>query len=177
MRICVFCGSSAGGRPEYAEAARAVGRIAAARGLGIVYGGSRLGLMGAMADAALSAGGEVIGVIPRALVDREIAHTGLTELRVVAGMHERKATMAALSDAFVALPGGAGTLDELFEIWTWAQLGLHDKPIAILDVAGFYTHLLRHLDGAVSDGFLRQESRTTLRVARDPVTLLQELEV
>jgi uncharacterized protein (TIGR00730 family) len=175
VRLGVFCGSSDGRHPAYVEAARTVGRLAAARGLAIVYGGSRLGLMGAVADAALAAGGTVIGVIPRALVDREIAHSGLSALHVVSGMHERKAKMAELSHAFVALPGGAGTLDELFEIWTWAQLGLHDKPIGLLDLDGFYTHLLRHLDTAVAAGFLRPSARATLRVASDPHTLFQEI--
>src|SRR5689334_13523463 len=133
-RVCVFCGSSPGARPAYAAAAAALARCLVTRGLGLVYGGGNVGLMGVLADAALAAGGEVIGVIPRALVDLEVAHTGLRDLRVVDSMHERKATMAELADAFVALPGGMGTLEELFEVWTWAQLGLHAKPCALLDV-------------------------------------------
>src|SRR4051812_49148308 len=146
MRVCVFCGSNPGARPEYAAAARAVGRALAERGRGLVYGGGNVGLMGVCADAALAAGGEVIGVIPDALQTAEVAHGGLTRLHVVRTMHERKALMADLSDAFAALPGGFGTLDELFEILTWAQLGIHAKPVAILNVAGFFDPLLAMLD-------------------------------
>src|SRR5215208_6565109 len=138
MRICVFCGSSPGRGDAYGAAAAGLGRLLAERGIGLVYGGASVGTMGIVADAALAAGGEVVGVIPQALVDREMAHAGLTDLRVVADMHQRKATMADLSDGFVALPGGAGTMEELFEVWTWALLGLHAKPIGLLDVNGFY---------------------------------------
>jgi hypothetical protein len=173
--LCVFCGSAAGVRPDYLAAARALGRAAAARGIGIVYGGARVGLMGAVADAALEAGGTVVGVIPRALVDREVAHDGLTHLHVVASMHERKATMARLSDAFVALPGGIGTLEELFEVWTWAHLGVHAKPCALLDVAGFWRPLLAALDHMVAEGFIRDNVRAMLLEASDPDELFTRL--
>src|ERR1043165_174167 len=141
-RVCVFCGSSPGARPEYRQAAEAMGRLLASRRIGLVYGGGNVGLMGLLADAALSAGGEVIGVIPRHLDAREVAHRGLPDLRVVASMHERKALMADLSDAFIALPGGLGTLEEMFEILTWAQLGLHRKPCGLLNVLGYFDRLL-----------------------------------
>jgi uncharacterized protein (TIGR00730 family) len=173
--LCVFCGSSVGARPAYLDAARALGAAAAERGIGIVYGGARVGLMGAVADAALAAGGTVVGVIPAALVDREIAHPGLTELHVVASMHERKAKMAALADAFVALPGGIGTLEELFEIWTWAHLGVHAKPCAVLDVAGFWSPLLAALDGMVTEGFVRRDVRDILIHAHTPDELFSQL--
>src|ERR671939_1854337 len=140
-RLCVYAGSNAGVRPEYAEAAVALARELVARGIGLVYGGGRVGLMGVLADTVLSGGGEAIGVIPQALVDREIGHQGLTELRVVGSMHERKALMAELADGFVALPGGAGTLEELIEIYTWSQLGLHRKPMGVLNVNGYYDGL------------------------------------
>lgn len=155
LRVCVFCGSAPGARPSYEAAARALGTELARRGVGLVYGGAAVGLMGSVADAALAAGGEVVGVIPGALVDREIAHAGLTELRVVGSMHERKALMAELSDAFVALPGGMGTLEELFEVFTWRQLGLHAKPIALLDVEGYWAGLVAFLEHAEAEGFLR----------------------
>jgi uncharacterized protein (TIGR00730 family) len=174
-RLCVFCGSSAGARPEYAVAARAMGREIATQGLGLVYGGASVGLMGLVADAALEAGGEVIGVIPESLWQKEIAHRELTELRVVASMHERKAQMADLSDGFIALPGGIGTLEELFEVWTWSQLGLHAKPVALLNVADYYTPLIRFLDTAVAERFLRLEHRRVLLVDSDPATLLLRL--
>jgi uncharacterized protein (TIGR00730 family) len=173
--LCVFCGSSAGTRPEYAAAARALGRTLAERGVGLVYGGARVGLMGELADAALAAGGRVTGVIPHALEAREIAHPGLTELRVVATMHERKAVMSELSDGFVALPGGLGTLEELFEVWTWAQLGVHAKPCALLDVCGFYAPLLTFLDAAVREGFVRPAPRAMLLVDDSPARLLDRL--
>ena len=173
--LCVFCGSAAGARPEYLVAARALGRAAAERGVEIVYGGARVGLMGAVADAALAAGGTVTGVIPRALVDREIAHDGLTRLHVVASMHERKATMARLSDAFVALPGGIGTLEELFEVWTWAHLGVHTKPCALLDVAGFWRPLLAALDRMAAEGFIRADVRAMLLEASDADELFTRL--
>lgn len=175
LTLCVFCGSAAGARPDYAEAARALGRAAAERGVGIVYGGARVGLMGAVADAALAAGGSVTGVIPRALVDREVAHEGLTHLHVVASMHERKATMARLSDAFVALPGGVGTLEELFEVWTWAHLGVHIKPCAVLDVAGFWRPLLAALDRMTAEGFIRADVRGMLLEASNPDDLFARL--
>ena len=164
-RICVFCGSNSGRLPAYREAAAALGRTLAGRGIGLVYGGASVGLMGAVADAALAAGGEAIGVIPRALMDRELGHPGLTELRVVGSMHARKAMMAELSDGFVALPGGAGTLEEIFEIWTWAQLGDHAKPCGLLNVAGFYDRLIGFLDHAGGERFMRGEHRAMLLAA------------
>jgi uncharacterized protein (TIGR00730 family) len=160
--LCIFCGSSAGRRPEYTAAAQEVGAELARRGIRIVYGGGRVGLMGVLADAALASGGEVIGVIPEALLARELGHTGVTKLHVVGSMHERKALMADLSDGFLALPGGIGTLEEFFEVYTWSQLGLHPKPLGLLDVAGFYAPLLAWLDGAVAEGFLRAEHRAML---------------
>src|SRR6185503_14872599 len=144
-RLCVFCGSSPGHDPAYGAAAAQLGRVLAERGIGLVYGGGRVGLMGILADAALAAGGEVIGVIPQALLDREIGHRGLTQLRVVDSMHSRKALMGDLADGFIALPGGIGTLEELFEVWTWAQLGLHRKPCGLLDANGFYAPLVDFL--------------------------------
>ena len=175
-RVLVFCGSSPGARPEYAEAADALGRLLAGRGLGLVYGGASVGLMGAVADGALAAGGEVIGVIPRGLVEREIGHAGLTELHEVSTMHERKALMADLSDAVIALPGGTGTLDELFELFTWSQLGLHRMPMGLLDVVGYWQPLLAMLDHMVTEGLLRAEHRATLLVSTDAASLLDQLE-
>ncbi|MDX2171190.1 MAG: TIGR00730 family Rossman fold protein [Deltaproteobacteria bacterium] len=172
LRVCVFCGSSPGADPAFAGAAEALGRTLAAQRIGLVYGGASVGLMGRLADAALAAGGEVIGVIPRALVDQEVAHRGLADLRVVGSMHERKALMAELSDAFVALPGGLGTLDELFEILTWAQLGLHHKPIGLLDVGGYFDPLLAFLDGAVHARFVAPAHRAMLLRADTPAALL-----
>ncbi len=172
-RVCVYCGSNAGVRPAYAEAARRLGDLLGARSIGLVYGGGNVGLMGLVADAALAAGAEVIGVIPQALVDRELAHQGVTELRIVGTMHERKALMAELADAFVALPGGLGTLDELFEVWTWAQLGLHAKPIGLLEIEGFFVPLVAHLDRATAEGFVRAEQRAMLVVEDDAERLLE----
>ena len=174
-RVCVFCGSSSGTRPEYAGAARRFGAALAGRGLGLVYGGGHVGLMGVLADAVLDAGGEVVGVIPQALVDKELAHGGLTELLVVGTMHQRKALMADRADAFAALPGGFGTADELFEVLTWAQLGLHAKPVGLLNVAGFFGPLLGWVDVAVREGFLRPEHRDLLTVADEPEALLDLL--
>ena len=175
-RVLVFCGSSTGSRPEYAAAGRAFGTLLAQRGLGVVYGGASIGLMGAVADAALAAGGEVVGVIPRHLADyEEVPHGGLTELRVVGSMHERKALMAELSDAVAVLPGGIGTLDELFEMFTWSQLGLHTKPIGLLDTAAYWQPLLAALDHVVAEGFLREAHRETLLVAQDAEELLVAL--
>ena len=166
-RLCVFCGASPGRNPAHAALARDVGAGLAARGIGVVYGGGRVGLMGALADGALGAGGEVIGVIPRGLVERELAHTGVTELRVVETLHERKAVMASLADGFVALPGGLGTLEELAEAFSWAQLDLHDKPCGVLDPTGYFDPLLAFLDRAVDEGFLATGHRELLVVARD----------
>jgi uncharacterized protein (TIGR00730 family) len=174
-RVLVFCGSSPGARPEYAAAADELGRLLARRGLGLVYGGARVGLMGTVADGALAAGGEVTGVIPRNLVEHEIAHTGLTDLREVTTMHERKALMAELSDAVIALPGGTGTLDELFELFTWSQLGLVRMPIGLLDVAGYWQPLLAMLDHMVAERLLRAEHRATLLVSTDAADLLDQL--
>ena len=175
MRICVFCGSRAGSNPAYLEASVAVGRLLAQRGIGIVYGGGRVGCMGAVADAALDAGGEVIGVIPHALVRREVAHPGLTELRVVDSMHERKAMMADLSDGFLTLPGGFGTLEELFEVVTWRQLGIYAKPIALLDVAGYYTSLIAFCNETVEADFVRPLDRASLLTGIDAQELIDRL--
>jgi uncharacterized protein (TIGR00730 family) len=173
--VCVFCGSNPGARPDYAEAADELGALLVEQGLGLVYGGSSRGLMGRLADAVLERGGEVTGVIPRALVDREIAHTGVTGLRVVDSMHERKALMAELADAFVALPGGLGTLEELSEIYTWAQLGLHRKPLALLNVESYYDGVAVFLDHAVQERFVRSEHRAMLITEADPRMLLERL--
>ena len=174
-RVCVFTGSSPGVRPEYREAARALGHLLGERGVGLVYGGARVGLMGAVADAVLEAGGSAIGVIPEALVAREIAHTGLTQLHVVGSMHERKAKMAELSDAFVALPGGWGTLEEFFEVLTWALLGFHSKPCALLNVSGYFDGLLAFVEHAAAEGFVRQNPRELVLVADEPGALLERL--
>lgn len=170
--ICVFCGSSMGVRPAYKLAAQAMGETLARRGLGLVYGGGNVGLMGTVADAALTAGGQVIGVMPEFLVAKEIAHAGLTELHVVSSMHDRKALMAELSDGFVALPGGYGTLEEFCEILTWAQLGLHQKPQGLLNVEGYYDPLLRLFDQAVTEQFLKPELRFLVLEASESEHLL-----
>jgi uncharacterized protein (TIGR00730 family) len=174
--VCVFCGSSPGRRPEYAAAAARLGRAAAAARTRLVYGGGNVGLMGVLADAALTHGGEVTGVIPQHLVDREVAHARLTDLRIVESMHQRKQVMADLSDAFVVMPGGLGTLEEFFEIWTWGQLGLHRKPYGLLNVAGYFDPLLAFLDHAVEERFVSTDHRALLRVAGDPDALLRSLE-
>jgi len=171
--ICFFCGSSSGTDPAYEEAARNLGTILAETSITLVYGGGNVGLMGVAADAAIEAGGEVIGVIPEALMRREIGHPGLTNLHVVASMHERKAKMAELSEGFVALPGGTGTLEELFEVLTWAQLGEHNKPCGLLDVAGYYGPLLAVFGHMVEKGFLKERHREMLLVEREPVALLE----
>jgi uncharacterized protein (TIGR00730 family) len=174
--IAVFCGSSEGVRPAYAEAATALGRAIATRGTTLIYGGASIGLMGRVADGALAAGGKVVGVIPEALSDKEVSHHGLTELHVVGSMHERKRMMAARADAFVALPGGLGTLEELFEVWTWAMLGYHGKPCSLLDVGGYYDRLAGFLDHAVSEGFVREDYRRMLIVRDEADALLDALE-
>jgi uncharacterized protein (TIGR00730 family) len=174
-RICVFCGSSSGTRPAYSQAAQTVGRLLGRRGIELVYGGGHVGLMGIVADACLNQGGRVIGVIPQALADKEVAHAGLTELRIVGSMHERKFVMAQLSDAFLALPGGYGTWEEFFEVLTWSQLGIHSKPCAILNVDGYYDPLLQMADKAWSDGFLRDAHRNLLLADVDPEHLLDRL--
>jgi uncharacterized protein (TIGR00730 family) len=171
-RICVFCGSNDGSDPAYADAARSLGRLLAREGIALVYGGGSVGLMGQLADAVLGAGGRVIGVIPHALWAREVGHRGLTDLHIVDTMHERKAMMADLSDAFIALPGGLGTLEEIFEIWTWAQLGLHAKPLGFLDVGGFFEPLMAFLDRAVREQFVKEPHRAIALIDRDPAALL-----
>ena len=171
-RICVFCGSRPGNRPEYVVAARRLGALLAERGIGLVYGGASVGVMGAIANAALKAGGEVIGVIPEALVSREVAHDHLTELHVVKNMHERKAMMDELTDAVIALPGGLGTFEELFEAMTWAQLGIHTKAIGLLNVHGFYGGLLTLVDHAIEQGFALPEHRGLFVAASEPDALL-----
>ncbi len=172
MRICVFLGSSAGASSLYAQAARQFGALLANRGYGLVYGGGSIGLMGILADGACEAGGEVIGVIPEALRAREHDHKGLSALHVVSNMHERKALMADLSDGFIAMPGGIGTLEELFEVWTWTQLGYHRKPCGLLNIAGFYDAMSVFIDHVVSQGFLRPDDRNMLLVDDDPERLL-----
>jgi uncharacterized protein (TIGR00730 family) len=175
-RICVFCGSNKGADPVYVEAARGLGRLFAKEGIALVYGGGSVGLMGELADAVLHAGGEAIGVIPHALWAREVGHRGLTDLRIVETMHERKAQMADLADAFIALPGGLGTFEEIFEIWTWAQLGLHAKPLGFLDTNGYYRPLMQFLDRAVREQFVRAEHRAIALLDEDPATLLRRFE-
>jgi uncharacterized protein (TIGR00730 family) len=174
-RVCIFCGSSTGVRPEYRAAAERIAIELARRGVGIVFGGGRVGLMGVVADTALAHGGHVIGVIPSAMVAREIAHRGLPDLRIVASMHERKALMASLSDAFIALPGGFGTFEEFCEVVTWTQLGLHGKPCGLLSVAGYYDGLVAQVDRAVSDGFIRPENRQIVLADSDPAALIERL--
>jgi uncharacterized protein (TIGR00730 family) len=172
-RLCVFSGSSPGAHPDYVLAAEELGRALADRDVVLVYGGASVGLMGAVADAALDAGGEVVGVIPQALIDREIAHPGLSDLRVVSSMHERKALMAELSDGFVALPGGMGTLEELFEVYTWTQLGLHSKPLGLFDVRSYFAKLVAFLDHTVEERFLTVEHREMLVVEQRAEALLE----
>jgi uncharacterized protein (TIGR00730 family) len=174
--VCVFCGSNAGADPAYVTTAEAVGHGLAQRGIRVVYGGGRVGMMGALADAARAVGGEVVGVMPRPMVDREIGHTGIDDLRIVGSMHERKALMVELADAFIALPGGIGTLEELFEVYTWAQLGIHAKPLGLLDVSGYFEALAGFLDHAVDQRFLRAETRGLLAVADDLDSLLAAFE-
>jgi uncharacterized protein (TIGR00730 family) len=173
--VTVYCGSNPGADPAFAERTRELARLLATSGIRIVYGGGHVGLMGILADAAMEAGGDVIGVMPQALVDREIGHTGLSDLRVVGSMHERKALMAELADAFIALPGGIGTLEELIEVYTWSQLGLHRKPLGVLDVNGYYEALGAFLDIAVEQRFLRAQQREALIFDGDPETLLARL--
>lgn len=172
-RICVYCGSSPGNNPAYAEAARRLGALLVEQSIGLVYGGAAVGIMGAIANEVLARGGEAIGIIPEALAVKEVAHTGLTEQRVVASMHERKAMMAELSDGFVALPGGWGTIEEIFEILTWAQLGFHDKPCGLLNVAGYYDGLFTFLEHAIDEGFVRPVYRDILILEDAPEDLLQ----
>ncbi|TDG12589.1 TIGR00730 family Rossman fold protein [Seongchinamella unica] len=171
-RICVYCGSSPGRKPEYLAAARDLARAMVARGIDLVYGGGSVGIMGGIADAVLEAGGQVIGVIPRALAEREVSHRGVTDLRVVESMHERKALMAELSDGFVAMPGGFGTIEELLEVLTWSQLGFHQKPCAILNVEGYFDRLIQFLDHSVEQQFVKPVHRSMLLVEEDAQRLL-----
>ena len=174
--ICVFCGASTGANPIYREAAIAMGQALASNGIRLIYGGGAVGLMGVVADAAMAAGGEVIGIIPQSLKDSEIGHTGLTRLEVVDGMHARKARMAEFSDAFIALPGGLGTLEELFEVWTWGQLGYHAKPLGLLDINQFYSKLSHFLDHIVEEGFVKSQYRDMLQRSDSPQALLRLLD-
>lgn len=174
-RVCVFCGSSPGADPRYREAASGLARVLVARGHGLVFGGGSVGLMGALADAALDAGGEITGVIPRALAARELAHRGVADMRVVPSMHARKALMAKLADAFVALPGGLGTFEELLEVVTWGQLGIHRKPVGILNVAGYYDPLVALLEHAAREGFVTPENRRLVLVETSPDVLVDRL--
>lgn len=173
--LCVYCGSRPGGLPAYTDAARAIGSDIGRRGWRLVYGGGRAGLMGVVADAALAAGASVVGVIPNSLMERELGHRGLTELHVVDTMHQRKTMMAERSDAFLALPGGIGTFEELFEVWTWRQLGYHDKPLGLLNVAGYYDSLLGFLEHSKAHGFMASAQTDLLQVDTDPLALMQRL--
>ncbi|MGB6133140.1 MAG: TIGR00730 family Rossman fold protein [Acidobacteriaceae bacterium] len=174
--VCVFCASAAGASPDYLNAAQSLGRLIAQRGYGLLYGGAIVGAMGAVADGALAAGGDVVGVIPEVIQEREIEHRGLTELHVVGTMHERKAMLASRADAFVALPGGYGTMDEFIEVVTWAQLRIHAKPCVLVNLLGYYDGLLRFLDHAVAEGFILAENRGLVQVARDPESALALVE-
>jgi uncharacterized protein (TIGR00730 family) len=173
--ICVFCGAASGRAPAFADAARALGKLLAQRGIGLVYGGGKVGLMGELADAVLDAGGQAVGVMPRQLVEREIAHAGLTELHVVDDLHQRKALMAELAEGFVTLPGGIGTMEELFEVWSWGRLGLHAKPCGLLNVDGYFDRLRGFADQMVRDGFLEPAHRELLLVEDRPGVLLDRL--
>ncbi|MFT5482370.1 MAG: hypothetical protein ACI9GW_001020 [Halieaceae bacterium] len=174
-KLCVYCGSSPGRLPEYLTASRALAHALHERGISLVYGGASVGLMGGLADTLLALGGEVIGVMPQALVDKEVSHSGLTELRVVASMHERKSLMAELSDGFIALPGGYGTLEELFEVVTWTQLGYHNKPCALLNIEGYFDHLLRFLDHTVEERFVKPIHGEMVLVNSNPAALLDAM--
>ncbi len=175
-RLCVYCGANPGARPEYIQAARNLGAELVHRNIGLVYGGASVGIMGEIADTVLAHGGEVIGVIPKALVDKEVSHNGLTELIVVKSMHERKAEMADHSDGFIAMPGGLGTMEELFEVLTWAQLGFHDKPCSLFNVASYYDPLIQFIDHAVEEGFIRPVHRGLVMMESDPKKLIDALE-
>jgi len=175
LSICVYCGSRHGSNPAYTVAARALGQAIGERGWQLVYGGGKVGLMGEVADATLAAGGQVVGVIPQTLQDREVGHTGLSELHVVQTMHQRKQMMAERADVFMALPGGIGTLEELYEVWTWRQLGYHDQPIGLVNTAGYFDALLSFMERSVSEGFLSADQHANLKVGTDPVALLLQL--
>ncbi len=174
-KICVYCGSSPGRRPEYIDSAKALARELLARHIGLIYGGASVGIMGEIADTVLAGGGEVIGVIPQSLVDKEVSHSGLTELKIVNSMHERKAVMAEISDGFIALPGGLGTIEELFEVLTWSQLGFHKKPCALLNIKQYYHSLSLFLDHAVKEKFVKPIHREMLLVEEDPAILLDAM--
>ena len=174
--VCVYCGSASGIAPAYTEAARQLARVLMDHNLNLVYGGGKVGLMGSIADEVMRLGGDVTGIIPTSLMDREVGHTGLSRLHIVKDMHERKAMMATLSDGFIAMPGGLGTLEELFEMLTWSQIGLHKKPIGLLNVAGYYDGLLQFLTHATQQGFLRQEHQSLLIHSSDPVQLVHQLQ-
>ncbi|NIX75222.1 TIGR00730 family Rossman fold protein [Microvirga terricola] len=176
MRLAVFCGSNPGNDPIYLDAARDLGTAMAKAGIDLVYGGASVGLMGAVADAALAAGGHVIGVMPQALLDKEIGHRGLSDLRIVGSMHERKALIAELSDGFIALPGGIGTFEEIFEVWTWAQLGYHRKPCALFNAGGFYDKLIGFLDDVTSEGFVKAPHRAMLIVEKEPEAMIRAVQ-
>jgi uncharacterized protein (TIGR00730 family) len=175
LTVCVYCGSRPGRQPAYAEAARELGRLIGVRGWRLVYGGGKVGLMGIVADAVLAAGGSAVGVIPDSLMRREVGHPGLTELHVVPTMHLRKQKMAERADVFIALPGGIGTLEELYEVWTWRQLGYHDQPVGLLNTAGYYDLLLAFMQCSVAEGFLAPEQMATLQVGDSPAELLDRL--
>jgi uncharacterized protein (TIGR00730 family) len=175
LSVCVYCGSRPGEDARYAEHARAVGRLIGERGWRLVYGGGKVGLMGEVADATLAAGGQVLGVIPESLMRREVGHAGLTELHVVSTMHQRKQMMAEQADVFLALPGGIGTFEELFEVWTWRQLGYHDKPVGLLNTAGYYDPLITFIQQSVEQGFLSADQQAVLQVGTDPAHLLDRL--
>ncbi len=175
-RLCVYCGSSPGKKPEYGKAARQLGSIMVSKNIGLVYGGASVGIMGEIADTVVKGGGEVIGVIPQSLLEKEVAHTGLSDLRVVDSMHERKALMAELSDGFIALPGGLGTIEEFFEVMTWAQLGMHQKPCGLLNVCQYYQKLIDFLNHAVTERFLKEVHRSLVLVEESPDALLQKFE-
>jgi len=175
VRLCVFCGSRGGGDARFAEAAVELGQVLARRGIGVVYGGGRVGLMGVLADSALEAGGDVIGIIPQSLAEREVAHTGLTELHVVESMHDRKALMGELSAGFIALPGGFGTLEEFCEVITWSQLGIHSKPCGLLNVAGYFDHLIAMFDYAVEQGFISEVNRRIVLEAERPEEIVDRM--
>lgn len=175
-RLCVYCGSSPGKKPEYGAAARRLGSIMVSKNIGLVYGGASVGVMGEIADSVIKEGGEVIGVIPQSLLEKEVAHTGLSDLRVVDSMHERKALMAELSDGFIALPGGLGTIEEFFEVMTWAQLGMHQKPCGLLNVCQYYQKLIDFLNHAVTERFLKKVHRSLVLVEESPDALLQKFE-
>lgn len=175
-RICVFCGSSPGARPEYLQAAEQLGHLMASRNIGLVYGGAKVGMMGKIADAVLEKGGEVIGIIPKGLVEKEVAHTGLADLRIVDSMHERKAMMATLSDGFIAMPGGLGTIEELFEVLTWSQIGIHDKPCGLLNVEGYYEKLMEFVQHTVEEEFVKNVHQDMMLMHEKPEDILQAFE-